>query len=158
MLRYLEITWDLLWTLFSPNTMIYNDDEITEQPQAFLFRGMEEKWTQAGTRYWFIRADFVADSGQKFGYASHPKGFEIHEYEGARKIRDLVIYPLRFYENEAALRKELIERGKKYSRLSTPTIWETSGPAMTEERNSNWETRPFKFTVCFRLPSRLARD
>jgi hypothetical protein len=139
--------------------MIYNNDEITEQPQVFAFRGIEVEYTRGGTRYWSIRADFIADSGQKFGFASRRERFEIHEYEGARKIRDLVTYPLQFYENEAALRKELVERGKKYSRLSTPTIWKTSGPAMTEERNSNnWETRLFKFTVCSKLLSALARD
>jgi hypothetical protein len=117
-----EITWDFLWALFSPNIMIYNDDEITEQPQVFIFRGIEVEYTRAGTRYWSIRADFIADSRQKFGFASHRKGFVIHEYEGARKIRDLVTYPLQFYENEAVLRKELVERGKKYSRLNSPTI------------------------------------
>lgn len=138
MLSHGEITWDLLWAIFNPNDMIYHDHEITEQSQVFLYRGMEIEYTQTGSRYWAIRADFVADSGQKFGYANYPKGFAIGEFEGARKIRDLITYPLRFHTSESALRQELVARGRKYASLSKPTIWETSGEAMTEERNERY--------------------
>jgi hypothetical protein len=122
---YGEITWDLLWALFSPNALIFHYHEITEQPQVFFYRGMEIAYTQTGSKYWAIQADFIADSGQKFGYASRPKGFEIHEFEGTRKIRDLTTYPLHFYPNQAELRCELVARGRKYALLSKPTIWES---------------------------------
>jgi hypothetical protein len=119
-----EITWDLLWALFSPNALIFHYHEITEQPQIFFHREMAIAYTQTGSKYWAIQADFVADSGQKFGYASQPKGFEIHEFEGARNTRDLT-YPLCFYLNQTELRRELVTRGRKYALLSKPTIWES---------------------------------
>lgn len=120
-----EITWDLLWTLFKPNALIFSFHEMTEQPQVFLFRGMEIEFTPTNSRYWAIQADFIADSGQKFGYASWPKGFSIPEFEGARKIRDLLTYPLHFHPNQTELRSELGARGRKYVLLSTPTLWES---------------------------------
>lgn len=43
---------------------------------------------------------------------------EIAEFRGARKITSLNCYPLQYHKNEAKLRAELIERGKKFVALS----------------------------------------
>jgi len=43
---------------------------------------------------------------------------EISEFRGARKITSLPCYPLKYHKNEAQLRKELIERGKKFVALA----------------------------------------
>ena len=42
---------------------------------------------------------------------------EIGEFRGTRKITSLGTYPLKYHNNEAALCKELIERGKKFVSL-----------------------------------------
>lgn len=39
---------------------------------------------------------------------------EIPEFRGARKITSLGCYPLKYHKNETQLRKDLIERGKKF--------------------------------------------
>lgn len=43
---------------------------------------------------------------------------EIGDFRGARKITSLHCYPLKYHKNEAQLRKELIDRGKKFVSLS----------------------------------------
>jgi hypothetical protein len=43
---------------------------------------------------------------------------ELPDFRGARKITSLNCYPLRFHKNEAQLRKDLVERGKKFVQLS----------------------------------------
>ena len=42
---------------------------------------------------------------------------EISEFRGTRKITSLGTYPLKYHKNEAELREELIERGKKFVSL-----------------------------------------
>lgn len=42
---------------------------------------------------------------------------EIPEFRGARKISSLGCYPLKYHKNEAQLREDLIERGKKFVSL-----------------------------------------
>lgn len=42
---------------------------------------------------------------------------EIPEFRGARKITSLGCYPLKYHKNEAQLRKDLIDRGKKFVSL-----------------------------------------
>jgi hypothetical protein len=43
---------------------------------------------------------------------------EIGDFRGARKITSLGCYPLKYHKNEAQLRKDLIDRGKKFVSLS----------------------------------------
>ena len=54
--------------------------------------------------------------GKRFGFGSHAD--EISEFKGARKITSLPLYPLQYHKNEEQLRKDLIERGKKFVALS----------------------------------------
>ena len=42
---------------------------------------------------------------------------EIGEFRGARKITSLPCYPLQYHKNEAQVRKDLVERGKKFVAL-----------------------------------------
>lgn len=43
---------------------------------------------------------------------------EIPDFRGARKITSLGTYPLKYHKNEAQLRQDLIDRGKKFVQLS----------------------------------------
>jgi hypothetical protein len=43
---------------------------------------------------------------------------DIGDFRGARKIASLNCYPLQYHKNESRLRKDLIERGKKFVALS----------------------------------------
>ncbi len=43
---------------------------------------------------------------------------EIGDFRGARRITSLKCYPLKYHKNEAQIRKDLVERGKKFVSLS----------------------------------------
>jgi hypothetical protein len=43
---------------------------------------------------------------------------ELPDFRGARKITSLNCYPLKYHKNETSLRKELVDRGKKFVQLS----------------------------------------
>lgn len=151
-----EITWGLLWALYTPNTMMYHFNEFTEQIQVLRMRSMKVRFRKDSTPYWQINCDMIADDGVKFGYtkklglAQRPDlvtDLEIDEFDGARNIQDLVVYPLQYAENEVAIRSAAILRGKKYASMKDHSYWETSGPALRETMNDRWESKRSKFSV-----------
>ena len=148
-----EITWDLLWALFTPNLLLYHYHELTEQHQVMRMKSIKQKRYTDNTPYWKISCDIVADDGLKFGFAKEPLPLEIPLYGGARKIVDLLLYPLRFRQDEAEIRAELIRRGKKYAGIDGPIFWESSGPAIEEIRNDRFKTMNKKITVRWRFGS-----
>ena len=104
--------------------MMYHFHQCTEQPQVLLMRRIRQRYRKDGTPYWHVMCDMIADDGLKFGYtkdlgiASRPDlhaDLEIDQYDGARRIQDLIVYPLEYAANPAQVRKDLVERGKKYA-------------------------------------------
>lgn len=117
---------------------------------------MKARFRQDHTPYWQINCEMIADDGIKFGYtkclglAQRPDKFtdlEIDEFDGARKIQDLVVYPLQYAENAMTIRSEAISRGKRYAGMKDHSYWETSGPALRETVNDRWESKRAKFSV-----------
>jgi hypothetical protein len=54
--------------------------------------------------------------GKQFGFGSMSE--EVGDFRGARKITSLGCFPLKYHKNESQLRRDLIERGKKFVALS----------------------------------------
>lgn len=147
-----ECTWDLLWALLRPSSLVYHYHKYTQEDQILLYRRMKMKQRQDGTWYWLITCDVVADSGVRFGLGHYPEALEIDKFEGARSIKHLLLVPLSFTGREKELRETLGKRGKKYVGLKEPTYWEVSGLAVREERNEKWDTKRFSFNVRIFLP------
>jgi hypothetical protein len=153
-----QITWPLLWALFTPNATAYHFHQYTEEHMIMRVRNSKIRYRQSGARYWHIMCDIIADDGLKFGYTKdlsitnrpdEHADIEIDEFEGALRIQDLVVYPLEFAQNPAQIRSEAIERGKKYIRMTEGSYFETSGPALRETMNDRYEIKRFSFQVCW---------
>lgn len=110
------ITFDYLWALFKPNTILYSytyGDE--EEPRAC--KAVYSKETRSfmnGTTY-DIEARYFEYDGKNFGMASIH--MEIASFSGARKISSLACYPLRYHKSPEEARSRLIDRGKKFVSL-----------------------------------------
>ena len=61
---------------------------------------------------------------------------DISDFRGARKITSLGVYPLKYHKNEAEIRNELIERGKKFVRLSGVHYKSHQGMAYYKKKKS----------------------
>lgn len=61
---------------------------------------------------------------------------EIGEFRGAKKITSLNCYPLQYHRNEAQLRKDLVERGKKFVALSGVHYKSHQGMAYYKKKKS----------------------
>lgn len=61
---------------------------------------------------------------------------EIGDFRGARKITSLGCYPLKYHKSEAQLRKDLVERGKKFVALSGVHYKSHQGMAYYKKKKS----------------------
>jgi hypothetical protein len=141
-----EITWDLLWAIFTPNTLAYHYHRLTEQPQILLIRKTAYGKRQDNSRYFGVDCDIVSDDGDSFGYAK-ATGHEIDEYEGSNKIQDLSIYPLRFHPDRAEALGQAVRRAKRFCAMIKHTYQEISGAAMREISSEEHKTKQLKFHV-----------
>ena len=110
------ITFDLLWALFKSNEIAYcptysNPDE----PRAFKIEyATQESSFMKGTWYG-IEGRYLEYDGKTFGMGTME--VEVEAFKGPRKITSLACYPLKYHKDSETLRKQLIERGKKFVAL-----------------------------------------
>ena len=72
--------------------------------------------------------------GKQFGFGSMSE--EIGDFRGARKITSLNCYPLKYHKNETQLRRDLIDRGKKFVALSGVHYKSHQGMAYYKKKKS----------------------
>lgn len=110
------ITFEYLWALFKPNTILYSytyGDE--DEPRACKAVYSKESRSFEKGVFWDIEAKYLEYDGKNFGLASIH--MEVPSFSGARKISSLPCYPLRYHKDPEGTRARLIERGKKFVSL-----------------------------------------
>ncbi|RCI08865.1 hypothetical protein L249_4982, partial [Ophiocordyceps polyrhachis-furcata BCC 54312] len=111
------ITFDLLWALWKPNTLIYGTTYGSgEDPRVFKVDMAYHQTTIMRGNSYVVEGKYLEFDGKKFGYGTSAE--DISEFQGARKITSLPCYPLKYHKDEARVRQKLIERGKKFVALS----------------------------------------
>ncbi|KAJ7508569.1 P-loop containing nucleoside triphosphate hydrolase protein [Mycena galericulata] len=145
MLAHNEISYELLWVIFPPNTLVYRYHTFTEQNQILLARTFEYSRRPDGSLFAEIACDVINNDGNSFGLARDT--IELNSFRGARTILDLPLFPLEYHPKKEEIRASAMKRGKIFVDLKEHSYREISGPAMRETMNSNWETRQFKFTT-----------
>lgn len=140
-----EITFDLLWALIPPNTLVYRYDDLTEQSQILLARQLSIENRQ-GQIYASVACDSIYNGGEVFGIVQSE--FTIAAFRGARKIQELPLFPLSLHDKRDEIATNALSRGRKLALLQKPQYYELTGAAKREYgRNIS------KFMVCllFRL-------
>ena len=71
-----QITYDLLWTLFKPNTLTYAKCFGTGQPRCVKYEFGEEKTANGGIKYFHVKARYLDFDGKVFGETSSEHAIE----------------------------------------------------------------------------------
>ncbi|KAF6810206.1 AAA family ATPase, partial [Colletotrichum plurivorum] len=123
------ITYDLLWTLFPPNTEVYSDLNQLNEPQVLRFVSASyEEDIRTGEKWYEVNALCLNHSGTYFGWAKQQ--FEIKRFEGNQPVASLVVYPLSCRDDANSLKDLLKSRGSKYVQLlEQPTCCDYGGCA-----------------------------
>ncbi|KUJ10193.1 P-loop containing nucleoside triphosphate hydrolase protein [Mollisia scopiformis] len=126
-----EITYNLIWALFPPKTLGYTAANIQHQPQVFIFKEGTDIETST-EKYYYVTGQVINHDGMDFGRGE--MHIKIPYFEGTKKVRSLAAYPFSQHARRDELRKELIERGRKFARLVTSVCQEYAGMGVKEER------------------------
>jgi hypothetical protein len=117
MLKAGNITFDLLWALFKPNSIAYTTTYgAADHPRCFkVDQAYQDKSFTRG-EYYVVEGRYLEYDGKDYGLGD----YEIHidHFKGPRKIAALATYPIQYHKDEKNIRAELIERGKKFVSLS----------------------------------------
>jgi len=126
-----EISWDALWALFFPNSLVYSYHTNTDQDTILIVRrsgyGMHETQLDDDIRYLEVVCDIIRDDGQKFGFVR--RVFEIDEYHGTRPITSLSVYPLQHHDDNDGVYSRAVRLGKRLVQLPSHSFHEISGRA-----------------------------
>lgn len=110
-----EVTFDLLWALFLPNSLLFTVDPGSGEDRVIKLDWAELRVTCNQGRFFHLDCRYVDYDGKAFGEANC--ALEIPEFRGVRKIDQLGVYPLQYHVNEESVRSKLVERGKKFVEL-----------------------------------------
>ena len=144
LLEHGEITFDLLWTLFRPNTIVYTRCIFSEEPKCLIFDFGDEKEIKK-EKYYVLQCRYVDFNGKVFGEVA--TNLIIPEFRGAKTITSLQIHPLQYHPEMAKIKSDLIKRGQKFTTLKGVHHCAYQGLAHIK----NEKGQPVKFTTKGRI-------
>jgi len=110
-----EITYDLLWTIFKPNSDIFTTCAGTGVPRCVRCNFGEERKRTNGAKYFHVEGRYLDFDGEIFGEATTVLAIE--EFRGAKQINLLPTYPLAYHRRLADLKIQLIKCGRVFISL-----------------------------------------
>ncbi|KAJ4484206.1 P-loop containing nucleoside triphosphate hydrolase protein [Lentinula edodes] len=137
-----EITYELLWALIPPNTLVYRYHQYTEQPQILLAKEVNYYYPTNRPYYADVVCDIISNDGNFFGLAQVT--IEVETFTGARVIQDLPVFPLSFHKDASELRQHALKRGRKFVSMNDYTYHEISGPVIQERITQQEEVKWYK--------------
>ena len=111
-----KITFELLWTLFRSDTVIYTSTySAPDEPRAFKVQYATKQSSFMKGTWMEISGNYLDWDGKGFGLGSME--VEIESFQGTRPITSLSCYPLKYHDKAEELKAKLIERGRKFTSL-----------------------------------------
>ena len=110
-----EITYDLLWALFKPNTVVYTTCFGTGKPRCVKYNSSEERTTNSGVEYFHLECRYLDFDGKVFGEISVE--LVIPKFRGTRKVNSLDVFPLEYHPSKNKILVYLVECGRKFVSL-----------------------------------------
>lgn len=110
-----ETSYELLWALFKPNTIVYTTCLDTEKSLCFRFDMGEERETATGITYFYMGCRYLDFDGAVFGEVSAALGIE--KFAGIKRIANLAAFPLAYHPRRSEMRTGLVKRGRRFVSL-----------------------------------------
>ncbi|KAI5116671.1 hypothetical protein M0805_007843 [Coniferiporia weirii] len=131
-----EITFDLLWAIWKPRTVLYTKCQNTGEPRAVRLSDASMV-DNNGSPYWQLNIEYTEYNSQhgraavnadrrdsaallqipKFGLVAGPNIPFINAFKGTVKIATLQTYPLKYHLNTDEMTDMLVSRGRKWASL-----------------------------------------
>jgi len=115
LLKDRKITYDLLWALFKPKSIIFTTFLNTAKLSCFRYDSGEETTTSNGTAYFRLKCRFLDYDGHVFSEVS--TALAIRKFRGAKRIKTLKVFPLAYYKDRTSIRTQLLRCGRRFATL-----------------------------------------
>ncbi|KAL8785668.1 MAG: hypothetical protein Q9213_003227 [Squamulea squamosa] len=132
------ITWSTCWMIFEPGTTVFAVED--KENRALRLKNGSYISTQCGPAF-SLDCEYIDWDGEHFGLGSIRK--LIYEFLGTKAISKLTAFPLQYHENLVDVKRELIERGRVFEKLSGYHYKHYEGVAVGQ---GAWG--PIKYNVC----------
>jgi hypothetical protein len=110
-----RISFNLLWVLFQPNTLVYTTCPGSDQPRCLKFDFGQIEQSSQGERFFKLDCRYLNYDGKVFGEIETT--LTVAEFRGVRKINTLDVFPLQYHEQVEKLKDTLTTRGRKFVTL-----------------------------------------
>jgi ATPase family associated with various cellular activities (AAA) len=112
-----NITFDLLWALFKPNTIAISSTYGSwDDPRCFKVDFANKESSFIKGEWYCIEGRYLEYDGKSFGLGDFE--LNIEQFQGPRKITSLPTYPLKYHKDPEGVSKQLVERGKRFVELA----------------------------------------
>lgn len=116
-----EINFDLLYAIMVPRSTVVTHCPITGELRALQLVSATKIATPAGFLYSLICEGIDGDDPgdpKAAGFFRTQSRVLLPDFDGTVKITSLDAYPIQYHPQEADLRRSLVARGRKWSKLS----------------------------------------
>jgi hypothetical protein len=110
-----KISFDLLWILFQPNTLVYTACPGSDQPRCLKFDSGQMEQSSQGEHFFKLDCRYLDYDGKVFGEVETT--LAVAEFRGVKKINTLDVFPLQYHEQVEKLKDALITYGRKFISL-----------------------------------------
>ncbi|KAK4504974.1 hypothetical protein PRZ48_002937 [Zasmidium cellare] len=108
-----NITFDLLWALFTPNDIaITSCYGAWDEPRCFKVDYAMKYQTMTRGEWYCIEGKYLEYDGKGFGLGDFE--VDIESFKGPRKITSLSAYPLKYHKDPEGVKKQIIQRGQQF--------------------------------------------
>ncbi|KAH7026928.1 P-loop containing nucleoside triphosphate hydrolase protein [Macrophomina phaseolina] len=122
------INFDLLWAIFKPGDLLFASEY--GNPRLYRCRKAGYGEDKRNGRYFDVTCEFTHGDGVKFGTAtSSIKLWQSEVFVGKENtaINHLPLFPLRYAQDQEALKASLTERGSRYLDIRGVSTWDYDG-------------------------------
>jgi hypothetical protein len=128
-----NITFDLLWALFKPNTIAYTSTYGDhDNPRCFKVDRATKESSFIKGEWYSIEGRYLEYDGKNYGLGEFESTVEA--FKGSRKITSLAVYPLKYHKDPEAIKKQLIDRGKLFVTMTGQNYRNFKGLAFQKKR------------------------
>jgi hypothetical protein len=112
-----NITFDLLWTLFRSDEIVYTSTySVLDEPRAFKVDHVTKGSSRVKGTWYEIQGRYIDFDGKAFGLGNII--VKIDSFKGPKRLNSLPCYPIKYHKDCENVQKQLIERGKKFVTLA----------------------------------------
>lgn len=125
------ITFQHLWTLFAPNTLIFSRQD--NQDRAVRLQTSRYGIDRNQQPVFWLTCVYVDFDGQRFG--TQKLNISISDFEGTKRISSLIAFPMDLHDKYEQIKTRLVERGARVEALA--------GSHFRSYNGVGWRTGPY---------------